>query len=443
MAMVFFGLVAIMGDLGTAAAVIQRKELDQRFLSTVFWFNVMLGIASTAALALLAPLIGRVYGQPALVPLLRVLSLAFVMSSLTVLQQALLERRLALRQLALVELSSVVLASIVAVALALGGAGVWSMVFQTLVYAGMLSALLWIVGRWRPSLVLSWSDTKGTVGFSLNLSGFNIVNYFVRNSDNFLVGKYLGAHDLGLYSLAYRILLFPVQNVSWVISRVMFPVYSRIHEDPERLRNMYLRSVSAIALVTFPLMMGAMVLSEPFSMAVFGPKWSGLAVLITVLAPVGLVQSVASTVGAIYMAKGRTDWLFRWGVLSAAVTISGFVIGLQWGVVGVAASYAVASLALLYPSFAIPFRLIDLAFRDLLRALRGVAAASLIMAASLVAVQLLLPGGLSPAAVLLVTVPLGAAIYLGAVLLLDRGTVLSVIRALRAAQAESPSRNVA
>lgn len=438
MAMVFVGLLTMVGDLGTASAVIQRKELTQRFLSTVFWANIFIGLGTTAALALCAPLIAKLYGQPALTPLLRVLSTAFLISSVAVLQQALLERRLALRRLALAELSSVVLASIMAIALAVVGFGVWSLVLQTLVYVTADAILLWILGGWVPALRWSWADAKGTMRFSFNLTGFNLVNYFDRNADNFLVGKYLGAQALGVYSLAYRVLLFPTQSVTWATSRVTFPVYSRIREQPERLREAYLRTASAIALFTFPLMMGVAVLSKPFTMVVFGSKWNGIAVVITILAPVGLIQSIVSTTGGIYVAKGRTDWLFLWGVGSTVVTVGGFVIGLHWGVVGVATSYAITSFALLYPCLAIPFRLIDLPFRNLLLALRGVFFASLAMLLSIVAAEIALPSGFPPADVLLVTVPLGVAVFAGAVLLLDRRTARDIIAALKTHEVSGP-----
>ena len=111
------------------------------------------------------------------------------------------------------------------------------------------------------------------MAFSLNLTGFNVFNYFARNADNFLIGRYLGAQDLGYYDLAYRLMLYPLQAISAVIGRVMFPLYSRMQDDLEKFRNIYLSIAWAIALVSFPMMLGLMVVAEPLVLIVFGKQW--------------------------------------------------------------------------------------------------------------------------------------------------------------------------
>lgn len=169
------------------------------------------------------------------------------------------------------------------------------------------------------------------------------------------------APDLCYYTLAYRILLFPIQNISGVISRVMFPIYSRFQEDNKRFVEAYFKVAKIIAFISFPLMMGVMALAKPLVLTFLGPKWEPVILLIMILAPVGLVQSIGTTTCSIYQAKGRTDWMFRWGVAAGIVVVAAFSIGIKWGIVGVAVAYAIASILILgYPNFAIPFRLINL-----------------------------------------------------------------------------------
>jgi len=431
MAAVFVGFIAIFKDLGVAAAIVQRKELTQRLLSTVFWATLALGFLSALTMVLIAPLVGDLYKQPSVALLLRVLSIAFVISGAAVLQQALLERHLRMRQLAILELISAAAGSFLAILVAFLGGGVWSLVTMSLTTAAVNSALLWVANSWRPSRVFSWSDFRSVLNFSLNLTGFNIINYFVRNADNLLVGRYLGSVALGYYSMAYRILLFPLANISSVMGRVMFPVYSRISTDLERFRRGYLLTARAISLATFPLMCGVFALRTPFVLAVFGEKWRPLIVLVAILAPVGLIQSVATTTGSIFMARGRTRLQFMYGLVTGVLAVAAFIIGLRWGVYGVAGAYAVFVLGATYPSFVIPFRLIDLRFGTFLRALWSIVFASSVMCLALVGLERLATGRFGPVPTLLVLVPLGVGIYALALRVTDPSPVREVLAALR------------
>jgi O-antigen/teichoic acid export membrane protein len=138
-----------------------------------------------------------------------------------------------------------------------------------------------------------------------------------------------------------------------------------------------------IGLITFPVMAGLGVLADPLIRAVLGTKWIATVPVFEILAPVGLVQSVQTTVGIIFQAKGRTDWMFRWSLVFLAVTVPAFLIGTHFGVKGVAGGYAIAYfLVLLYPTFAIPFHLIGLRVRDFARALAPQLGWTAVMAAT-------------------------------------------------------------
>ena len=411
MAMVVIGFIGIFKDLGTSAAIIQQRELSGQLLSSIFWVNAGFGALATAILFFGAPFGGLFYHEPRVVAILRVLSLSFFISGLSILQQALLERSLAFRALAKVEFSAVVCGAVVGIGLAADGAGVWSLVFQSLTTVSVTTALLWLLSSWRPKWIFHWGEIKSVSSYSLNLMGFNLINYFARNADYLLIGRYLGAVELGYYTLAYRILLFPLQNVSGVIGRVMFPVYSGIQSDNCRFSHTYLKVASTIAIITFPMMIGVVVLAKPFIAVVFGMKWEPAILLLIILAPVGLIQSVATTVGDIYQAKGRTDWMFRWGIGSGIVVTIAFIIGLRWGVVGVATAYAIISFILFYPNFAIPFRLINLKFVYLLKVLVWPFVNSMFMFIAIRIFKAVLTATFSNATVLTLSIILGVIVY--------------------------------
>lgn len=412
MAMVVIGFVTIFKDLGTSAALIQRKELSEELLSGIFWVNVTFGLLATVVLALIAPVAANFYHEPRIIPILGLLSLTFFISGLSILQQAILEREMAFDKLAKVELFAIASGSVVGIGTALLGAGVWSLVYQTIVVAVVTTILLWISSKWRPKIIFHWAEVKSISSYSLNLTGFQTFNYFSRNADYLLIGRYLGTQDLGYYTLAYRIMLYPLQSISSVLGRVMFPVFSQMQVDDERFRRAYLKVTGTIALVTLPMMLGLWVIAEPFVITVFGMQWKPVITLLIVLAPVGMVQSIGSTVGTIYQAKGRTDWMFRWGVAAGILVVIAFVIGLQWGIIGVALAYTVTSLILTYPNFAIPFKLINLPMKHLWQALWRPFLCSLIMLMILFGLKTVLPENLSNGMELGISVFIGVITYL-------------------------------
>src|ERR1035438_351400 len=263
------------------------------------------------------------------------------------------------KRLATTELGSAILSYLVALTLAYAGLGVWSLVFANITNALATTVLYWVFSSWRPTFVFDRREVRSVMGFSLNLSGFILVNYFSRNADNIIVGRVRGQAELGSYQMAYILMLTPLSNISSVIAQITFPAFSRIQDDNQRFRSAYVRQSMMVALVTFPLMAGMGILAEPLIRAVLGAKWVGAIPIFQILAPVGLVQSVVTLVGQIYTAKARTDLMFRWGVATSVLLVLAFVGGVRYGAVGVAFAYALVYLLIVsYPTLRIPFRLI-------------------------------------------------------------------------------------
>jgi PST family polysaccharide transporter len=242
-----------------------------------------------------------------------------VISSFSLVQKSLLEKQLKISRLSKIEIISILCSSVTGVVAALLGAKIWSLVIQSLANTIIFTLLLWAFKIWTPRLIFEWKKVESIGFYSLNLVGYKIFDYVAMNADNILIGKFLGATDLGYYSLAYRIMLYPLQNLAWVINRVTFPVFSKMQDDNGRFRHAYLRIVSSIALITFPLMLGLWGLAKPFVLAVFGVQWISITNLLLILSPVGMFLSIGATVGIIYQAKGRTDWLFKWGLFAGVL----------------------------------------------------------------------------------------------------------------------------
>jgi PST family polysaccharide transporter len=351
---------------------------------------------------------------------------------LSILQQALLERRLAFDRLARIELVAGVAGAAAGIGAAAAGLGVWSLVCQALLVAGVTTVLLWLVGGWRPRLLFDWGEVRAVTGYSLNLTAFNVFNYIERNLDNLLIGRFLGAGALGYYALAYRLMLYPLQGVSTVIIRVLFPTYAKIQDDDARFRRIYLQVTGAIAVVTFPVFFGLMATSEPLILTIFGEGWRPVAPLILILGLVGMLQSVGTMGGAIYRAKGRTDWHFRFQLVTVSLSIPAFAIGLRWGVVGVAAGYATVMIILAYPSFAIPFSLIGLRIGALVTTLWRPFASGALMAIGVLGLRAMLPAAVPPQEELAAAVAAGIVFYATASWLLNREQLRQLLGSLGA-----------
>ncbi len=413
MATVITRFIAIFRSLGTASAIIQRKNLSPRCVSSLFWMNLVLSALTTIAAMSLSPLLGWIYREPQVTPVMFWLSLNFLFTGASSVHEALLSREMAFRKLCTIETVATVLQMAVSIAMAAMGYGVWSLVGGSLAMSLASSLMLVCAAGFIPKFQIDWLELKSTMGFSLNLSGFNVANYLSRNADSFLIGRYLGTAQLGYYQFAYNLMLFPVQNITLQLGRVLFPALAQMQDDSARLRNAYLRSCAIIALVTFPLMMGLLATAGPLVATLLGPQWSAVAPIITVLALVGMVQSIVVTVGYIYTTTGRTDLLLRTALATNLIILPSFVIGLRWGAYGVAVGYAVAFSVVSYFLFAYAFRLIDLKMNHFVAALSWPLRYSLTMFASVLGVRLALGGvGVSqPAAVLACSVATGVLVY--------------------------------
>jgi len=383
LALVVTNLANLVRDMGTGLALIQKENLKEETIQTAFWFTTGLGAALGLSVAVLAPVMGSAFDAPAVSGVLWMLALTFPVLGSTTVHQALLERESRFPLLARVEAVSAVCGLAVAVSTAHLGAGAYSIAVGSLTQAAVSSMQLWLASPLRPRWLWNGQELRDIRRFSDHLVGFNIINYFSRNADSMVIGRALGADSLGLYSLAYKIMLFPLRNLTFVAARALYPVMSRQQAAPTEMADLYLRTLSVIAFVTAPMMGGLFVLRDLFIAAFLGPKWAAIGEVLVWLAPVGFIQSLTSTTGTVLMARGRTDVLLYLGIAGTVLVVAAFLIGVQWGVAGVAAGYFVENAIEFLPVFYIVFRELG---QDLSRFLRVVALPMVLTAFMLVAV---------------------------------------------------------
>ena len=271
-AAIFTNFAMLFRDFGTGSALIQRETLTEGLKASVFWLNMALGGLICLTLMAASPAVAHFYDAPTLVPVLCLMALSFPVACSSIVHQSLLERASQFKRIAAVESVAVVLALLAAVGAALAGWGVYALVAQTLVAATVQGAMLWAMSDWRPAPRPRWDGLREISGYSGNVSAFQFVNYFARNADSFIIGKVLGSAVLGLYSVAYRLMLFPVQNISHVVARAVFPLLTQAHQQGGRaqMAEVYLRSLGVITFGTAPVMAALWFFREPTVAVVFG-----------------------------------------------------------------------------------------------------------------------------------------------------------------------------
>jgi PST family polysaccharide transporter len=413
MAVVITGFVALFQTMGTHGAVIQRKELSATFTNSIATLNVALGATLTGALIATAPVVTAIYGRPDVTPIVQVLACTFLIYSVGSIHTSLLNRDMRFGRLVAIEVTTTIAQAAVAVTLAALGWRVWALVTGNIVAALMTTGLLSIASSWRVRWSFDWAEIRPILGFSFHLTGVNTIDYAVKNVDKLIIGSFLGPDALGYYWLAYSLCMLPADALTRILSRVLFPAFSRIQDDNAELRAAVQRTIGLTVLVVLPVMTGLAVVARPFVLTVIGAKWATIVPVVTILVSVGILQAIAGPLANVYLAKGHSQWLFRWNVASGALVIGSIVVGAGWGLTGVATAHAAVMVPLTALFLALPFRLIHLKVRELLAGLAPLAAATTIMSALVLVSRMLLEAaGCTPAQVLAIAVPIGAASYL-------------------------------
>jgi O-antigen/teichoic acid export membrane protein len=349
MVAVIIGFVSMFKDLGLSTATIQRAEINALQISTLFWINVALSLAVMLVCVAIAPLVALFYHEPRLRLITAVYGFGFVLGGLTVQHEALLRRQMRFTGLAAAEVLALLASVITAVILAWYGAGYWALVASQLSLGFVYLCCMWRLCGWRPGWPSRNAGIRSMLAFGGNFTGFSIINYFARNLDNLLIGKFWGSQQLGLYAKAYQLLLLPIDQINAPVSAVAVPALSRLADDPERYRDAYLRILQKVAIVTMPGVALMIVTADWIVRIVLGPQWVEAGWIFSLLGIAGLVQPAANTTGWLYLTQGRTHQMLQWGLIASIIIIASIVAGLPWGAVGVAAAYSGTFLCVVTP----------------------------------------------------------------------------------------------
>lgn len=430
MIMVVIGFAQAFADMGLSNAIIHRQDTSSDQLSSLYWLNVLAGVAVFSVICAAAPLVVRFYHEPRLQNLLYLTALIFLITPLGQQFQILLQKELRFEGLAKTVIASAAANSVVAVILALGGFGVYSLIWGQLAGAAVKVVLLLKIGwgDWRPRFHYSRRDIKGYASFGLYQMGERTINYFNANLDYLLIGSLLGAKALGYYTLAYSLIIRPTAMINPVITTVAFPVFAKMQNDRDGLKDGYLKVMQLLSFFNFPLMAGLAVVAPLAVPVVFGDQWLPSVILIQILAVVGLLRSTGNPIGALLLAKGRADLGFKWNLSILVVQIPALYVGAKLGgTTGVAIAFASVMAVYSVFNYLILIRtLLGPCLREYVMSMWPALWMSVLMMLAVLATGVLLHNA-APLMALIMQVGCGVAVFGGLVLLSQR-TIVSEIK---------------
>lgn len=340
------GFIALFKDLGLSNATIQRLEITHAQVSFLFWVNCALSLAIALVVAAAAPVIAWFFHEPRLVWITLLLSTNFVFSGLTVQHQALLRRQMQFKTLTVIDAASVATGIAVGVGMALLGCGFWSLVGVRSTTSAVNCMLVWTKCDWRPAKFKRGVGARPMVSFGRNLTGFNLLNYFTRNFDNVLIGRVLGSGPLGFYSKAYGLVLLPISQIAAPLSAVLLTGLSRLQDKPLEFANLFLNALRSLTLVSVPIVVFSFFFAPDVVLVLLGQRWGRVAPVFQLLAPAAVLGTIGFVPHWLCQSLGRTSRQLRYGLVAAPISVAGFLIGIRWGIEGVAASFSLTFVVL-------------------------------------------------------------------------------------------------
>jgi len=328
-------------DMGLSTATIQKATITHEQVSYLFWINVLTGLIITILLCSISPLLSLFYGEPRLTLITISLAGSFLVSGLGVQHQAILRRQMRFKTLAIIEIVSNFGGVLIAIVLAYLDFGYWCLIFRDIFSQAIMTLSVWLTCSWKPGIFRHTPKNIELLKFGINITGFNIVNYFTRNMDNLLLGKVWGASVLGIYSRAYSILMLPIYQIRNPIFSVAIPGLSRLQNEPEKYRNYFDNIVIIVATLTMPLSVFLLISASEVVDIILGPKWVDTIDIFRILYATAIIQPTVSLSGLVLISLGKSKRYFKIGCIYGIVIVASFFIGLPWGAIGVALSYTI------------------------------------------------------------------------------------------------------
>jgi len=324
-ALIFTQLAFAVFDLGFSAALIQKKEIEQKHISTTFVVNILSASFFALLVFSLSTTIAGYFEQPELENILKVLSVIFFFYAFSAVPRILLTRSMRFKRISGLQVVSALVYSFSVLGLAMRGFGVWSFVYASLLEQFTLTILLNIFSFGKVSWKFDPAAFKELVVFGGKVLGSRVSAYFNNNIPNFVIGKWLGTVQLGYFSIAYQLTEFPVQRISKNILNVMFPAFSKLQDDIQEYKALFLKIVYYLSLIVLPIFVGLILIAPNFIIMVYGAKWQSAVIPVQLLSLMGLLRSFWILNSLVFLSKGQPEIEFKINIGYAIIAIPALI----------------------------------------------------------------------------------------------------------------------
>jgi len=395
-----FGLVAMatvaiaffqaFREFGFGSAIIQREDLEPGHLDTAFWTDIIVNVVMMVAAFLSAKWIANLYSEPRLEIVIQAFSLLFLPDALSKVQTAILRREFKFKALAIRTLIAEVIGGVTGIVCALYGLGVWSLVARQLTTTVIGTLILWILSNWRPGLKVSRRHFSDLFGFGVNMFAANLVGFFGKRADSFLIGYYLGPVSLGYYTIATRLVLLLIEFLGGAVNNVAWPAFARLQNNPEKMRRGFYSASQLLALIVMPVFMGIYSLAPELVPLMFGSQWGQSIPLLKILVFVGIINSMNKMYDSVIVGIGKPGVRLSLRVAISISNVLGFFFAIRWGGTGVALAYVIIAYTYLPIYFYILKKLVGIKVSKYFKVLAAPITAATMMTCSVFAVKPLL-----------------------------------------------------
>lgn len=318
---------------GFDSALIRKKDCTSTDYSTVFYYNLAIGIILYLLLLLLAPMAESFFEAPGFAFILRIAGFVLVINALGSIQQTLMSKRIDFKTKTKISLSSNIFAGIISIILAYKGFGVWSLVWKTLLGQLLTTVLLWLFNDWRPTMVFSIKSFRELFGFGYKLALSGLIDTVYKNIFYPIIGKNFSPATLGQYTRASQYKTLFSSTLTNNIQRVTYPVLSTIQDDPEKLKSGYRKMIKSTMLITFICMLGLASIAKPMVLILIGEKWLPCVPYLQLMCFSGMFYPLHAMNLNVIMVIGRSDLFLKLEIIKKILYIPLILIGIYLGVI--------------------------------------------------------------------------------------------------------------
>ncbi|GFP74204.1 lipopolysaccharide biosynthesis protein [Clostridium fungisolvens] len=325
---VFTSFFAILGDMGIGPAIIQNKSLKDKEISDIFIFSIFASIIIAILFYFFSYFVSDFYGNKIYIKLGSMLSIAVLFNIANIVPNALLYKKKNFKIVGIINVSANIIVGCITITLAIKGWSYYALIFDSVLKSITIFLFSTLSSKVKIYRSFNITSIKKVKSYSTYQFLFNFINYFTRNLDNILVGKYLGVNTLAYYDKAYKLMLYPVQNLTYVITPVLHPILSDYQEDKKVIYNSYLKIVKLLSLLGVFASVFCFFSSKEIIFIMYGGQWTDSIIIFQILSLSMIFQMVLSSIGSIFQATGYVKKLFSTGIISSIFTITGILTGI-------------------------------------------------------------------------------------------------------------------